>query len=359
MTVDVLETLVRREESVSPGQWAGFWAALGSGQDSQAEAVGVLSSLATDLPDTATMLAFIASLARQPENAAQQPENAGGPEDLPGTVNIVGTGGGPQTMNISTAAAFVAAAAGARVVKTGSRSYASSLGSIDLLGRAGISTSSNAGQTLQQLKQHGLAFAGQYVYPLELTRLARAIVPVGMKTFGRFLNVVGPFIARVPAQAQMTGVSARAPLSMVRELAQANTSRAVWVTSNDHGVDELLSFSINTIYRPDGTVECLEPGSVASGKGQLADLAPVGADDAVGHFLEALGGGVNRTVTETIGLNAAGLLLASGEASTWAAAYDAALDCMLGGNAAALAGSLGPASQAASAPAAALAGVHP
>ncbi|MHA7290675.1 hypothetical protein ACX80V_13620 [Arthrobacter sp. MDT3-24] len=345
MTVDVLETLVRREDSVSAGQWAAFWAAVVPGQGNRAEAVGVLSSLATDLPDTATMLAFIASL---------QPEGHVFPETLGNTVNIVGTGGGPQTMNISTAAALVAAAAGARVVKTGSRSYSSSLGSIDLLGRAGISTSANADQTLDQLRQFRLAFAGQYVYPVELARLARTIIPVGMKTFGRFLNVVGPFIATVPAEAQLTGVSARAPLAMVREIAQAHTARAVWVTSNDHGVDELLSFSVNTIYRPDGTVECLEPGSVTSGKGELADLAPVGADDAVGHFLEAVGGGLNRTVTETIGLNAACLLLAAGEATTWHAAYDAAMDSMRGGSAVALAArvaSAGPVSIPAPAPA--------
>lgn len=330
MTLDVLETLVRREESVSPGQWATFWATVMPGQAKQAEAVGVLSSLATDLPDTATMLAFIESLTPLSGGPARQ-------EALRDTVNIVGTGGGPQTMNISTAAAFVAAAAGARVVKTGSRSYASSLGSIDLLGRAGISTTVNAEQTSRQLDLYGLAFAGQYVYPAELTRLARAIVPVGMKTFGRFLNVVGPFIANVPARAQLTGVSARAPLAMVRELAQVHSTRPVWLTSNDHGVDELLSFSINTVYRPDGTVECLEPGSVTSGKGALADLAPVGAEDAVGHFLEALGGNLNRTVTETLCLNAAGLLLAAGKATRWDAAYDAAMDTVRAGNAVALA----------------------
>lgn len=340
MTVDVLETLVRRNGSVSPGQWAAFWAAVTPGQTNQAEAVGVLSSLATDLPDTATMLAFIQSLERRPGSSEFQ-------ETLGDTVNIVGTGGGPQTMNISTAAAFVAAAAGARVVKTGSRSYASSLGSIDLLGRAGIATTGNAEQTLQQLDLCGLAFAGQYVYPAELTRLARTIVPVGMKTFGRFLNVIGPFITNVPARAQLTGVSARAPLAMVRELAQVHSGRPVWVTSNDHGVDELLSFSVNTVYRPDGTVECLEPGSVTSGKGQLADLAPVSADDAVGHFLEALGGGLNRTVTETVCLNAAGLLLAAGKDTSWHIAYDTAMDTMRAGNAVALAARMSPAGAAA------------
>lgn len=330
MTLNVLETLLRRERSVSPDQWSEFWATVMPGQAKTAEAVGILSSLATNLPDTATMLAFIKSL--EPRTGGS--EFRGNLED---TVNIVGTGGGPQTMNISTAASFVAAASGARVLKTGSRSYASSLGSIDLLGRAGIATTPNAEQTLQQLDQYRLAFAGQFVYPAELTRLARIIVPVGMKTFGRFLNVVGPFLADVPARAQLTGVSARVPLAMIRELAQMHSARPVWVTSNDHGVDELLSFSLNTIYRPDGMVECLEPGSVTSGRGQLRDLAPVDADNAVGHFMEALGGGVNRTVTETICLNAAGLLLIAGMAASWHVAYDTAMDTMRAGDAAALA----------------------
>lgn len=340
MTVDVLETLVLRQESVSPGQWAAFWANITPGHANKVEAVGVLSSLATDLPDTATILAFIESLAHPSEDSTPQ-------ETLGDTVNIVGTGGGPQTMNISTAAAFVAAAAGARVLKTGSRSYTSPLGSIDLLGRAGIMTTVNAEQTSHQLDQHGLAFAGQYIYPAELARLARTIVPVGMKTFGRFLNVVGPFIANVPARAQLTGVSARAPLAMVRELAQAHSARPIWVTSNHYGVDELLSFAVNTVYRPDGTVEYLEPGSVTSGKGELAELAPASADDAVEHFFEALSGSLNRTVTETVCLNAAGLLMAAGKVTGWDAAYDRAMESMRAGNAVALAARMASASNAA------------
>lgn len=343
MTMEVLETLVGRTASVSPAHWQAFWADISTGRASQAEAVAVLASLATDLPDTATMLAFIGSVEQAASHAAPRTAPA------PGTVNIVGTGGGPRTMNISTAAAIVAAAAGARVVKTGSRSYASSLGSIDLLGLAGIEVSTNAEQTQRQLERQGLAFAGQYVYPAGLTRLARTIVPVGMKIFGRFLNVVGPFIADVPAGAQLTGVSARAPLAMVRELARAHGSRGVWVVANHHGVDELLSFSVNSVYRPDGTVEHLEPGTVASGRGHLADLAPVSPEDAVGHFMEALGGTLNATVTETVCLNAAGLLLAAGQAATWHGAYDTAMDAVRGGHALALAANLTPAAAGAGA----------
>src|SRR6202012_4631176 len=92
------------------------------------EALAVLSSLTTRMPDGASVATLLQSLReRNPQPHA------------PGqtTVNIVGTGGRPSTFNLSTASAFVAAAMGARVIKTGSRAYASRTGSVDLLDRLG------------------------------------------------------------------------------------------------------------------------------------------------------------------------------------------------------------------------------
>src|SRR5581483_9944020 len=135
-------------------------------------ALAVVSSLTSQIPDGTSVSALLASLRErnlQPARPAQP------------TVNIVGTGGGPSTFNLSTASAFVAAAMGARVIKTGSRAYASKTGSIDLLDRLGI-------------------------------------LPFGMKTVGRFFNVIGPFLAAIPVTVQVTGSSDHSVLPTFHQL---------------------------------------------------------------------------------------------------------------------------------------------
>ena len=124
-------------------------------------------TLSTRMPDGASVAAMLRSLrARnpQPDPPAQT------------TVNIVGTGGGPSTFNLSTASAFVAAAMGARVIKTGSRAYASKTGSIDLLDRLGLKLTNNYEQTEEMLETFGIACAGGVRLP-EGAAAARARHP--------------------------------------------------------------------------------------------------------------------------------------------------------------------------------------
>ena len=62
---------------------------------------------------------------------------------------------------------------GARVIKTGSRAYASRTGSVDLLDRLGIQLTRSYEQTEEMLETFGIACAGPFVYPKELRLLAR------------------------------------------------------------------------------------------------------------------------------------------------------------------------------------------
>ncbi|SDI44325.1 anthranilate phosphoribosyltransferase [Actinokineospora alba] len=308
---EVITTLLRGRGSVDVPAWRGLWERLDAGELDRAEIAALLATLCAELPDRDTLVALVVSLRRPAEPV------------LAGAVNIVGTGGGPGTFNISTAAAFTAAAMGVPVVKTGSRAYTGAVGSIDLLERLGVRLTKSPAETVDALGRFGIAFTGPYVYPLALTRMARTLVPLAMRPFGRFLNAIGPFLAAVPVTAQVTGVSAAAPLARLRELSAVLHDRRIWLCANDQGADELLGFAHNVIHPNDGTGPIsLSPGVLAAGTGGLADLAP--ATEVTTHFLDVLAGKAGAAATEAVCLNAAALAVAGGRHPTWPEAYKAA-----------------------------------
>ncbi|MCG8915147.1 hypothetical protein L6E12_04995 [Actinokineospora sp. PR83] len=327
---EVIAALLRggdAAEGVDLPAWRALWDRLESGGLDRAEVSALLATLSTRLPAAAPLKALVVSLR----------ERRSGPEHpaWPGAVNIVGTGGGPRTFNVSTAAAFVAAAMGVPVVKTGSRAYTGSVGSIDLLDRLGVRLTRSVSDTEDALGEHGIAFAGPFVYPAPLTRMARALVPLGLRPFGRFLNALGPFLAAVPVSAQVTGVSSAAPLEPLRHLAASATDRTVWLCANDIGCDELLGFAHNVVHTG-GDPVTLSPGDLAPGRGSLDDLAEAHPDSLVPHFLDVLSGRGTTAATEAVCLNAAALAMAGGHAATWPGAFAAATDAVHGGAAVAL-----------------------
>ncbi|MGH3855529.1 MAG: hypothetical protein ACRDR6_18975, partial [Pseudonocardiaceae bacterium] len=90
---DALVALVNRNHPVSEAMWRSFWDRLRDRTLRQGEAVALVSSLSTRMPDVDSVSALLASL----RQSGQQPAEA-----LPATVNVVGTGGGPSTFNLST-----------------------------------------------------------------------------------------------------------------------------------------------------------------------------------------------------------------------------------------------------------------
>lgn len=318
---DVLAGLVNRDHPVDEAMWRSFWDRLRNGQLRRGEAVALLASLSTRPPDDATLLALLTSLHEQrPQSTAR----------FPGAVNIVGTGGGPKTFNISTAAAFVAAALGVRVLKTGSRAYSSRYGSMDLLRHLSIPLANSYEQVGEMLDRFGIACAGYFVYPAELALLAKSILPFDMRVVGRFINSIGPFLADVPIAAQLTGVSDNTLLPSLRCLAASCGDRRIWISVNDCGADELISFAENVLYSNDGGVDIkLAPSMLGLDHGTMTDLRPV-VDDAhvVDHFLAQLAGDGHPAALQTIRLNAAALAVLSGAVDDWSTALQAAREVM-------------------------------
>ncbi|MEV8532233.1 hypothetical protein [Streptomyces sp. NPDC051211] len=307
---DLLHSLVRGSEPVERHVWADFWERLHARRLKGGEAVAVLASISTRTPATPTLESFLGSLADR---------SAPLPARWPGVVNLVGTGGGPATFNLTTAAVLVAAATGVPIVKTGSRGYSSRYGSIDILDRLGIPTARSYAECEDLLGRFNLAFASGFVYPAELTELARAVLPYGIQQIGRFVNVLGPFLAAVPVEVQLTGVSSPELWDSFAELA---ADRRIWLVRNGLGVDELLSFTANTVLA-NGAERVVGPQTVGSAvDGTLADLRPAeeGTDPAE-HLLGLLRGRGPAAAVESICLNAAAAAIASGRSTDWAQAY--------------------------------------
>lgn len=307
---DLVDALVNRRRPVELDMLRSFWARLQDKHVDRAEAAALLAALSTRMPDPGTVVAFVASL----DERRQAPGIR-----LPGTANIVGTGGGPSTFNISTAAAFVAAAMDVRVVKTGSRANSGTVGSIDLLDRLGIPLTRSYEEIGERLDEFGIAFAGYFVYPPELTRLARTVLPLDMRAVGRFVNTVGPFLAAVPVSAQVTGVSDRAHLPIMRLLADGQQGKRIWLCSNELGADELLSCATNQVYDTDSGEFVIRPQELGAGGGALSDLRGAPQDDQViTHFQALLSGRAPHPAVATVCLNAAALAVAAGTVPTLA-----------------------------------------
>jgi anthranilate phosphoribosyltransferase len=324
-----LAALVTRSYPIQAEVWADFWQRLAAKELHPGEAVAVLSSLTTQMPDGASVSALLSSLrAGNPQPAA--PTRT--------TVNIVGTGGGPSTFNLSTASAFVAAAMGTRVIKTGSRAYASRTGSVDLLDRLGIRMAGSYEEIERLLDTFGIACAGPFVYPKELRLLARQILPFDMKTVGRFFNLVGPFLAAVPVTTQITGISDHSVLPVFRPLAQQDPTRDYWLCWNDLGCDELLSVTDGHVFESaTGAERVIAPGELGLTDRPFEDLEPVTElDDTVPHFLRLISGDGPTGAVESIRLNAAVLAINGGVREDWASALELAEETMASGEAARL-----------------------
>jgi anthranilate phosphoribosyltransferase len=316
-----LEALATQSYPISEESWGDFWDRLAGRDLAPGEALAVTSSLTTRLPDGASVSNLLQSL----RDRNPQPD----PPKQP-TVNIVGTGGGPSTFNLSTASAFVGAALGARVIKTGSRAYASKTGSVDLLDRLGLKLTKSYEENDQMLEEFGIACAGPFVYPKELRLIARNILPFGMKTVGRFFNVIGPFLGAIPVTTQITGASDHSWLPMFYELAKEDDSRRYLITSNDLGVDELLSIEPSRVYDSESDEEfTLDPREHGLGAGSFDEMKPVAdIEDTVSNFLELIGGNGPPAAIESIRLNAAALAINGEVADDWPAALDLAKQTM-------------------------------
>jgi anthranilate phosphoribosyltransferase len=152
-------------------------------------------------------------------------------------IDTCGTGGdGANTFNISTAAAFVVAAAGGKVAKHGNRSVSSRCGSADLLEAAGVNLDMSAAEVEQCINDIGVGFLFAAKHHSAVRHTVGPRKEMGVRTL---FNLIGPLSNPAHAQNQLIGVFDNQWLTPLAEVLKKLGSRHVLIVNADDGLDEI------------------------------------------------------------------------------------------------------------------------
>ena len=152
-------------------------------------------------------------------------------------LDTCGTGGdSAHTYNISTATAFVAAAAGAKVAKHGGRSVSSKSGSADILEALGVNLDLTPGQVAQCIDTTGVGFMFAPNHHSAMKYAAPVRRELGVRTL---FNILGPLTNPAGAGNQLIGVFHPDLVGILARVLQRLGSRHVMVVHGKEGLDEI------------------------------------------------------------------------------------------------------------------------
>ena len=232
-------------------------------------------------------------------------------------VDTCGTGGdGLGLFNISTASAFVVAAAGGKVAKHGNRSISSKSGSADVLEAAGINLNISPELISQCIEEIGLGFM---FAPAHHSAMKHAIGPRKELAVRTIFNVLGPLTNPAKAPNQIMGVYDKSLVEPIANVLKGLNSRHVMVVHSEDGLDE---FSIaNTTYvaeLKDNNISTytIHPRDFGLEEGNLDSIKAENAEQSLALINEAFSGkkGVAKDI---IALNAGAAIYVSGLVSSF------------------------------------------
>ncbi len=233
-------------------------------------------------------------------------------EDL---VDTAGTGGdGANTFNISTAAALVAAAAGAGVAKHGNRAASSTTGAADVLEALGFRLDLPPARVGESIDRLGFGFLFAQAHHPAMKHAAPIRRELATRTV---FNVLGPLTNPAGARAQLVGVYGPEIVRTVAEALVRLGAHRAYVVHGAGGIDELSPAGSNLVCEVDhGTVreyelDPRELGVPRCDPGELRGGNPARNADALRAVLGGAEGGHRSAVL----LNAAGAIAAGGHAA--------------------------------------------
>jgi len=227
-------------------------------------------------------------------------------------VDTCGTGGdGLGLFNISTASAFVVAAAGGKVAKHGNRSISSKSGSADVLESAGVNLNLSPSLISECIVQIGVGFM---FAPAHHSAMKHAIGPRKELAVRTIFNVLGPLTNPAKAPNQVMGVYDKNLVEPIANVLKELGSRHVMVIHSDDGLDEFsIADKTYVAELKDGVVSTysVHPEDFGLTLGDLKDIRADNADASLALITEAFSGR-NGTAKSIISLNAGAAIYVSG-----------------------------------------------
>ena len=223
---EALERLFQRQ-SLSQEETGTVFRQVMSGEATPAQIAGLLAALRVK-GETAEEVAGAAQTMREFATKVAV--------DVPNLIDTCGTGGsGVKLFNISTAAAFVAAAAGAHVAKHGNRKMTSFSGSADVLEAAGANIGLSPAQVAHCIAEVGVGFMFAQAHHGAIRHAAPVRRELGTPTL---MNVLGPLTNPASARRQVMGVFSADWQRTLAEVAKLLGGEHVLVVHSG-GLDEI------------------------------------------------------------------------------------------------------------------------
>lgn len=248
-------------------------------------------------------------------------------------VDTCGTGGdGAHTFNISTTAAFVAAAAGVKIAKHGGRSVSSTCGSADVLEALGVNMNLTPDQVAQSIHEIGVGFMFAPNHHSAMKYAAPVRRELGVRTL---FNLLGPLTNPAGAKNQVMGVFRK---DLCRPLAEALKSlgaRHVMVVHGTDGMDEITRCGATHVAElKDGMIEeyAVDPEAFGMKLGSADTLVAHNVDEAKGKLLSVLDN-EHGAARDIVALNAGAAIYVGGMAQTLEAGVKKALHVIASGEA--------------------------
>src|SRR5258705_4352279 len=206
------------------------------------------------------------------------------------TVDVVGTGrDGANTVNLSTMAAIVVAAAGVPVIKHGNRAASSLSGGADTLEALGVRIDLGPDDVARSVSEVGIGFAFAPQFPPSYRHASVVRREIGVPTV---FNLLGPLTNPAAPRAGLIGC-AWGELAEVMAGVFATRRSSVLVVHGDDGLDELTTTTTSTIWRVQaGTVERLtfDPAAFGVRRADISELVGGDAEAQAASVRSVLGG---------------------------------------------------------------------
>jgi anthranilate phosphoribosyltransferase len=249
-------------------------------------------------------------------------------------VDIVGTGGdGISTFNISTASAFVVAAAGGHVAKHGNRAVSSSSGSADLLEAAGVRLDLDVDQVKRCIEQVGVGFMFAVNHHSAMKHAIGARKELAVRTV---FNLLGPITNPAGVPNQLLGVYDRRWLRPLAEVLRDLGSNHVLVVHSADGLDEIsIADETHVVELKQGEITeySITPEQFGIERNALETIK-VADSKASLVLIKDLLSGVEGPASDIVALNAGAAIYAADIASSLAQGITIAQDVLASGTAA-------------------------